>query len=76
MALGTLRAGTVGIGVGLLGALASTRFLSAFAFGTRTWDPWTYSGALLLLGTLCVLSTLLAARRVTRVEPMRVLKEE
>jgi predicted permease len=76
MALGTLRAGTLGIGVGLLGALASTRFLSAFAFGTRTWDPWTYSRAVLLLGTLCVASAVLAARRVTRVEPTQALREE
>ena len=76
MALGTLRAGIAGIGVGLMGALASTRLLSAFAFGSRAWDLWTYSGATLLLGSLCVVSAVLAARRVTRVEPMRVLKEE
>jgi predicted permease len=76
VALGTLRAGTLGIGVGLMGGLATTRFLSSFAFGTQGWDPWTYSGAVLLLGTLCVASAALAARRVTRVEPMRVLREE
>lgn len=76
MALGTLRAGTLGIGVGIIGALASTRLISALAFGTRAWDPWTYSGAVLLLGALSVVSAVLAARRVTRVEPMRVLREE
>jgi predicted permease len=76
MALKTLRAGVIGIGVGLVGALAGTRFLSAFAFGTRAWDPWTYFCAVLLLGSLCAVSAALASRRVTRVEPMRVLNEE
>jgi ABC-type antimicrobial peptide transport system permease subunit len=76
MALGTLRAGTLGIGVGLIGALGSARLLSAFAFGTRARDLWTHSGAVLLLGALCVASAVLAARRVTRVEPMQVLREE
>lgn len=76
MALGTLKAGGLGIAAGLAGALVSSRFLSAFAFGTRAWGLWAYAGAGLLMGTLCVVSAVLAARRVTRVEPMRVLREE
>jgi len=76
MALGTLRAGAAGIGLGALGALASTRFLSAFAFGTEAWDAWTYSGAVLVLGLLSGAAAALAARQVTRVEPMQVLREE
>ncbi|MGD2122896.1 MAG: ABC transporter permease [Gemmatimonadota bacterium] len=76
MALGTLRAGALGMVVGLMGALATARFLSAFVFGTGAFDLQTYLGAMLLMGTLCVLAAVLAARRVTRVEPMRVLREE
>ena len=76
MAFGTLRAGGLGIAVGVVGALAGARFLSAFTFGTQAWEPWTYLNAILLLMSLCGLSAVLAARRVTRVEPMRVLREE
>jgi predicted permease len=76
MALATLRAGVMGMVVGLIGALATIRFLSAFVFGTGAFDLQTYLGAMLLLGTLCVLAAVMAARRVTRVEPMRVLREE
>jgi len=75
-ALRTLRAGAVGIALGLLGALWITRLLAAFLFGTRSWDGGTYGGAALLLGLLCTTAAALAARRVTRVEPMRVLREE
>ena len=73
-----LRWFTPSIEVDLCGhaTLASARFLSAFTFGTQAWDPWTYVNAILLLASLCVLSAVLAARRVTRVEPMRVLREE
>jgi ABC-type antimicrobial peptide transport system permease subunit len=76
MALGTLRAGILGIGLGLVGTLVSTRFLAAFAFGTLAWDGWSYGGAVLLLGTLSIGAAALAALRVTQVEPMRVLREE
>jgi predicted permease len=72
----TLWAGAVGIALGLVGALWVTRLLTTFLFGTAAWDGWTYSGAVLLLGALCAAAAALAARRVTRVEPMRVLREE
>jgi hypothetical protein len=76
MALGTLRAGAVGIGLGLFGAFWVTKLLTAFLFGTRPWDGGTYGAAALLLGLLCAAAATMAARRVTRVEPMRVLREE
>jgi ABC-type antimicrobial peptide transport system permease subunit len=75
-AMTTLRAGMVGIALGLAGGLWVTRFLTAFLFGTRPWDGGTYGGAALLLAFLCGGAAALAARRVTRVEPMRVLREE
>jgi predicted permease len=75
MALGTLRAGGLGIGIGLLGSVGATRLLTAFFFGTRAWDGGTYAGAALLLGSLCVGAAALAARRATRVDPMQVLRE-
>jgi predicted permease len=76
MALATLRAGVLGIVLGIVGALVTTRLLTAFFFGIHPWDLWTFAGAVFLLGFLCVGAAILAAQRVTRVEPMRVLREE
>jgi len=75
-ALRTLRTGAVGISLGLVGALWVTRLLTTLLFGTRPWDGSTYGRAALLLAVLCAGAAALAARRVTRVEPMRVLREE
>jgi putative ABC transport system permease protein len=75
-AVRTLRAGVVGIVLGLVGALWISRLLTAFLFDTRPWDGGTYGVAALLLVLLCAGTAALAARRVTRVEPMRVLREE
>ena len=76
VALSTLWAGGLGIILGLLGALATTRLLTTFFFGVQPWDAWTYGGTILSLATLCVGAAILAAGRVVRVEPMRVLREE
>lgn len=76
MALGTLRAGVLGIGLGLVGALAAARLLTTFFFGIRPWDWGTFGTATLFLTALCVGVAALAARQVTRVDPMRVLREE
>lgn len=75
-ALGTLRAGFVGIALGLFGALGVTRLITAFFFGIRPWDAGIYGAAAILLGALCAGAAALAAQRVAGVEPMRVLKEE
>ncbi len=75
VALGTLRAGGIGIAIGLLGALAVNRLLTAFFYGTAPWDVWVYTSASLLLGLLSVVAAAVAAARVARVEPMRVLNE-
>ena len=44
--------------------------------GGRDLRRYPEPSAVLLLGALCAGAAALAARRVTRVEPMRVLREE
>lgn len=75
-ALSTLQAGGLGILLGIVGALVTTRLLTTFLFGIRPWDWGTFGTATLFLTALCVGAAALAARRVTRVDPMRVLREE
>ena len=47
----------VGIAIGLAGAVAAARALTAFLFGVGATDPWTFTGvALLLLGVALLAS--------------------
>ena len=76
VALGAMRAGAVGIAVELVGALVVARLLSGYLFGIDVWDPATFAGAALLLGSLAVFASVLPASRATRIAPMEVLREE
>lgn len=66
----------LGLGVGLVGALALTRFLSGFLFGITATDPATFSVVSLLLAGIAILASYIPARRATRVDPLVALREE
>lgn len=71
-----LGAVALGMGAGLLGAVAATRVLSASLFGVGATDPLTFAGVAGLLAAVALLATLLPARRATRVDPMKALRAE
>ncbi|HEU0005864.1 MAG TPA: FtsX-like permease family protein [Terriglobia bacterium] len=66
----------LGIVIGLAGALALSRLLTALLFGVKPNDPLTFA----LIGGLLALIALLAcwfpARRATRVDPIVALRYE
>jgi predicted permease len=62
------------LGVGL--ALALTRFVSGLLFTVKATDAATYACVSLLLGAVALVAVYLPARRITRVDPMLVLREE
>jgi predicted permease len=68
--------GLIGIGLGLLAAVALTRVLAGMLFQVGTLEPVTYAGVALVLLAVATLAAYLPARRATRVDPVTVLKSE
>jgi predicted permease len=66
----------LGLAVGVLGAIASTRLVSGMLFQVEPHDPTTYIGVAAALGLLSLLATYIPARRATRIDPLRVLRQE
>jgi ABC-type antimicrobial peptide transport system permease subunit len=66
----------LGIGVGMLGALAITRVLSGLLFGVSPSDPVTFVVVGVLLGGVALVATYVPARRATRTDPLAALRTE
>ncbi len=67
---------TIGTAIGLAGALAAGRLLSAFLFGVRASDPLTLAAVVVLLLAVAALATYVPARRALRVDPIAALRTE
>jgi putative ABC transport system permease protein len=77
MVLGTaVRMGAWGLGIGLLAALAVTRFLHSLLFGIAATDVLTFVGSAALMAAAALFASYLPARRATRVHPMIALRYE
>ncbi len=66
----------VGIGIGLLVALATTRFLAFFLVGVSPYDPLAFTGVAVTLLATCLVASWIPALRATRVDPILALKAE
>jgi predicted permease len=71
-----MRLALVGGMVGLVAALAITRFLRTMLFGVQPTDPATFIAGTLILAVVALLACAIPARRAAGVEPAIVLRSE
>jgi putative ABC transport system permease protein len=64
-----------GVAFGLIGALATTRYLRALLFGVAPMDPLMLGAAASLLLIVAAAACFVPARRAIRVDPMEALRE-
>jgi predicted permease len=66
----------VGVGIGLVLSIFTTRAVQALLFGLRANDPISLIGAALFLAGVALVASLWPAYRATRVDPMNALRYE
>jgi predicted permease len=67
---------TIGVALGVLGALACTRVLVQLLYGVKALDPLTFAAISMLLIGIATLASYVPARRAARVSPMEALRYE
>lgn len=71
-----MRMAGLGIGLGLVGALALTRIIQGLLYEVSPRDPLTFALIPLVLLIVAALACLLPALRAARVDPMVALRAE
>ena len=69
-----LRLTLIGLGLGLVLAVAGSRVLSSVLYGITPTDPLSYAAVVVLLGLTATLASYVPARWATRVDPIRALR--
>ena len=73
---GSLRVAALGLGIGVLAALALTRTLTGLLYGVEPTHPTTYLLAAGVLAAVAALASWIPARRAATVDPVEALRTE
>ena len=65
----------LGILLGVMGAVWSTRFLTGMLYGVAPSDPWTLLAISVALGGVAFGACLLPGLRATRIDPLIALRD-
>ena len=71
-----MRVVTVGVAVGLAGALIASRLMTQLVYGVRVTDPMTYGGVAVLLAAVALVASYIPARRATRIDPLVAMRTD
>jgi ABC-type antimicrobial peptide transport system permease subunit len=73
---GGARLGVIGLVLGLCGAAAVARLMSALLFGLSPADPVTFELVPLTLAVVVLAATFVPARRAVKLDPVAALRSE
>jgi ABC-type antimicrobial peptide transport system permease subunit len=66
----------IGRAFGIPAALFTGRLMTSLLFHESSYDPWAFSGAILLLAICAAVAGFIPARRAASIDPMRALRTE
>ena len=64
----------IGIGIGVAGAVAMTRYMTTLLFGVKPIDVVTFIGVAVVLGIVVLVACLVPARRAAKIDPLQALR--
>jgi len=64
----------VGIGIGTVGAIAVTRYLTTLLFGVKPIDVVTFIAVAIALAVVVFVACLIPARRAAKIDPLEALR--
>lgn len=64
----------VGIGIGVAGAVAMTRYMTSLLFGVEPIDTVTFIAVAIVLAAVVLVACLVPARRAAKIDPLEALK--
>ena len=64
----------IGIGIGIAGAFAVTRYMKALLFGVEPVDVITFVGVAVVLAAVVFVACLVPARRAAKIDPLEALR--
>ena len=71
-----MKVASIGIGIGLLGALALGQSLSSLVFGVHVRDLQTFAAVAVTLASVALAACMIPAVRASRVDPIVALRYE